>query len=886
MKWIQFCVILLVAVVADNDFYVDLNTVKKEESRWSMKLKNRKASEAPDASNDPIKTAFLTVDSIDKSVLHIKMVDADNERWEAPIVNPNSGKRYIKANMKNMGFDFIRQPFSFNIKLPNNRYLLDTNVNSFEYNDKYLEFGIRYFSLNIMGIGERVVDKLFLCQNRDSCSYTLWGKDVASPFDDGSGGCRGDYGQQPFYMVQIPETKEFFGVFSLNSNDQDILINKYQDKSMKVTYKMVGGIFDFYIFYPGNAYEVIKQYHELIGRPYLIPKWSLGYHQCRYGWRNLEKVKDVVKKFEENDLPLDVVWADIDYMKDYADFTIDNDRYGGLKEFVQELHQKDMKWVPIIDAGIKKSNDDKYYRLGEERGAFIKSAKTKKTLVGKVWPGEAVFISWYSSYGPELWKLGLKDLYDLVEYDGIWLDMNEIANFCRGECGTEESTSMLRRTLTGDNHDPKEFDNLPYRPGWCDLDDKTISMTGYHASTNDFEDRTRKEYNTHIIWSLFEAKATHEFLVERQKRPFILTRANFAGMGIYTTKWLGDNFSRWEYMRYSIIGVYNYQMFGIPLIGADMCGFMDNPIEELCARWMQLGAFYPFTRNHNDIHSSDKEPYVFGERVMTATRNAMRQKYSIMMYYYTKLFEVSLDGGSVYHPLFFEFPEDSGVYEAGRTEHMFMIGSSLLVVPVLYERTDKVKAYLPNENWYNLKDYKQVGFYEPGGVQGKEVELEGDFKYVNVLLRGGSIIPRQDATSVRRIEALKNLPMELTIAPDHNGEAQGTLVLDDGISLRTIEEGKYSHLKFKFLKDSGVLNVEMLKKYGGDVTQSEKVSKISLFGVDDWRSMNNLCVQAEGKRATMSGSYDDNKKMLIFENPSDTSIAWKDVQSVSFGKSC
>eukprot|EP00826_Nyctotherus_ovalis_P036324 TRINITY_DN320_c0_g2_i1.p1 TRINITY_DN320_c0_g2~~TRINITY_DN320_c0_g2_i1.p1 ORF type:complete len:916 (-),score=286.78 TRINITY_DN320_c0_g2_i1:43-2790(-) len=885
MKGIGLLLLLLVCALGANDFYLDSGSVRKETYKWSMKLRNRKRLE-PSASNDPVRTALLTAESIDKAVLHIKITDDEKQRWETPLVNSQAGQKYSKVPMDTMGFSYTNEPFSFKIKTNDAPYLLDTNVDSFVYNDKYLEFGFRYFSQDIMGIGERVVEKLFLCKNRNDCSYTLWGKDVASPFDDGGGGCKGTYGQQPFYMLQLPN-KKFFGVFSFNTNDQDILIYKFQDRTMKVTHKIVGGIYDFYVFYPGTADQVIRQYHELVGRPYLIPRWSMGYHQCRYGWRTLDKVKDVVRKFEENDLPLDVVWADIDYMDKYADFTVDPVRYRGLKEFVNELHKKDMRWVPIVDAGIRRADDDKYYKLGEEKGAFIKSARTKRTLVGRVWPGPAVFISWYHSYGPELWKTGLKDFFGLVEYDGIWLDMNEIANFCRGECLHEENTSMLRRNLAADNHDPREFDNLPYRPGWCDLDDKTISMTGYHYSGNDFEDRTRKEYNTHSLWSLFEAKATFEFLADHfKKRPFILTRANSPGMGIYSTKWLGDNHSRWEYMRYSIVGVYNYQMFGIPLVGADMCGFMGNPQEELCARWMQLGAFYPFTRNHNDIHSGDKEPYVFGHRVITATKNAMRQKYSIMTYYYTKMFEASLEGGSVVRPLFFEFPEDSGVYDNGRTESMFMIGSSLLVVPVLYEHNNRVKAYCPNGNWYNLKDFRQVASYEPTAVQGKEVELDAGFDYVNVLLRGGSVIPHQETNTVRKIEHLKDIRLDIIVAPDHNGNANGNMILDDGISLRTIEDGKYSHLNLKFTKGSKVLEVTKTKKYGGDVTKSEQVGKIKLFGVEDWSGMRDLCVVAEGRRSRMNGNYHHDKKMLIFEHPSDVSIPWKDVEKLDFGRSC
>ena len=295
-------------------------------------------------------------------------------------------------------------------------------------------------------------------------------------------------------------------------------------------------------------------------------------------------------------------------------------------------------------------------------------------------------------------------------------------------------------------------------------------MTGYHPSTTEDEDRTRKEYNTHSIWSLYEAKATYDFQVENLKvRPFVLTRSNSPGSGMYTTKWLGDNHSRWEYMTYSIGGIYSYQLFGVPFVGADMCGFLGDTTEELCARWQQLGAFTPFTRNHNDIHSHDQEPYVFGKKVIDATRYATRQKYSIAMYYYTKLFEVSLNGGTLIRPLFFEFPDDPGVYS--KTDYMFMIGPALLVVPTLHANLQKTYPYCINEDWYNLKDFTKVFSYDPKRTVGKQIELESKYDYVNVLMKGGSIIPFQDAVKLklRRIKSLPANAMQLLIAPDHTG---------------------------------------------------------------------------------------------------------------------
>eukprot|EP01022_Parablepharisma_sp_SALTPOND_P019193 TRINITY_DN3245_c0_g1_i1.p1 TRINITY_DN3245_c0_g1~~TRINITY_DN3245_c0_g1_i1.p1 ORF type:complete len:924 (+),score=110.38 TRINITY_DN3245_c0_g1_i1:5756-8527(+) len=896
MSWIYYILILAVCVAGDNPYYVDESSVHKDTYKWTMKLVNREADAYSDTANPVIREAATTIESLDKAVLHLKIVDANEQRWEAPLINPDAGKGYSKVPMDSMGFEYTNDPFGFKIVDPNTREIVvdmsPAKGGSLQFFDKYLEIGMWFQSQRIFGIGERVTEDFVLCPDRDSCSYTLWGKDVPSPIDDGSGGCKGTYGQQPFHLIQFHNTKHFMGFFILNSNDQDAILKKVEGDAMVVTRKLIGGVFDMYFFYPGTAESVLKNYHDLVGRPYLPPFWSLGFHQCRYGWRSLDKVKEVLAKFEETDIPLEVLWADIDYMKDYADFTVDPDFFFLCQVFVIDLHRRKMRWVPIVDAGLKYDLNDKYYKLGEENQAFIKSAFTKKTLIAAVWPGSAVFLSWYAPFASKLWKMGLEDLYKQVEFDGIWLDMNEPASFCRGECppkGEDEftKTAMLRRRLAADPHDPKEFDDIPYRPGNCDITDKTLSMSGYHHSENDYEDRVLKEYNTHSLWNLYEAKATHEFIVEKLKtRPFILTRSNFPGSGIFATKWLGDNHARWEFMRYSIVGLYNYQLFGIPFVGADMCGFMGDTEEELCGRWMQLGAFYPFSRNHNDIHSHDQEPYVFGDRVATASRNAIRQKYSILRYYYTKLFEVSLNGGSLIRPLFFEFPNDGGAYE--KTKFMFMIGPSILIPPVLHPGLMNTYPYCTNEDWYNLKDFTKVYSYNPTKQDGEQITLPAGFDYMNVLLRGGSIIPYQDAlkAKVRRTEALKVLPMEMIVAPDHDGNAEGSMMVDDGVSLDPIKSKAYRYMKFAFSMSSKKFTVNLVNDWDGEMYNFEEFSRLTVFGAEKWSSVRSAClVTRTGRKVPIRGNYDGMKKNLSFY-VSNSDINWRDITEINFDTDC
>jgi len=880
----KLILLLFAFALADirNPYSVDPNSIKKEDYKWTMNILH----DGQDMSNDPIKSATVIIESLDSHVLHLNITDSTRKRWEAPLLNPNSGKKYTKKKLDEMGVSFNNDPFGIKVVMKNEKTIIDTIGKSLLFKDKYLEMTLKYPTHAFFGLGERVTPEFFLCHNRQSCWYTVWGKDAATPIDDGSGGCRGSYGQQPFYMMQYPQSKEFAGVLVLNSNDQDAHIQKSADGTATITHRLLGGIFDIYFFYPGTAEFVMQTYHELIGRPYLPPFWSLGYHQSRYGWKNLDKVKDVVSKFNYYDLPLDVIWADIDYMKDYADFSVDPIRYAGLKEFVNDLHKNMMYWVPIIDAGFKLDVNDKYYKLGEERGAFIKSAVTKKTLIGKVWPGAAVFLSWYSPHSPDIWSIGLSDLYQQAEFDGIWLDMNEVANFCDGECEAVERKPMLRTPIGADPHDPREFDNLPYRPGNCDLNQKTISMTGYYPSTDEFEDRVRKEYNTHSLWNLYESKATYEFLVNNlKKRPFVLTRSNFPGSGLYTSKWLGDNFSTWEYMILSISGMYNYQMFGMPFVGSDMCGFIGNTNEELCARWMQLGAFYPFTRNHNFIEAADQEPYVLGERVMMATRNAMRQKYSIIRYYYTKLFEVSLNGGSLIRPLFFEFPDDPGVYS--KTNFMFMVGSSLLVAPVLHQGLLHSYPYCTNEDWYDLRTFMKVYSYKPDANQGSQIEVAGGFDSIPVLVRGGSIIPFQDAGRVTRIKSMKELLMSLLVIPDHHGYASGTTIIDGETTLETIEKELYRQLKFSFSMEDKKLTISVLKD--SDEVKLEKeelMTSITIFGADKLRDELKACAKTkEEKLIQLDGSFNVNTRAITYKKL-DSGVYWKDVSEVMFDGGC
>lgn len=893
-----------------NNFEIDVNSIKKTDHTYSMILENKKFKRSnllanyfnslkilfsltntcpatndlkPESiqTNNETRKAFLLFESLDERVLRVKINDHEAERWEVPIYNPDARKYYKPAPIKTMGMACTSCPFGFSLtdKHTGREFVsaLSENLN-FIFTDKLIEFGLWFPADAIYGVGERVTPSFELCDgNYRECIYTSFNKDVHTPLDKGEfPGGNQTYGHQPFYMLKL-KSNQFLGVLFLNSNAQDTIIARKED-GISVTHKTIGGILDFFFFYPGQAEEVIKNYHSFIGRPYLPPIWSLGFHQCRWGWRSLDEVKSVVSSFEHADIPLDVVWADIDYMQNSRDFTVSRDRYKDLDKFVDDLHREGMYWVPIVDAGLAYDVNDKYYKKGEEMNAFVRSARTKKTLVGHVWPGPAVYPAWMNVNASSIWHLGLSDLYAQVKFDGLWIDMNEASNFCDGESGTDNSEEVYG----ADHHDPTEFDNLPYYPGKADLKTRAISPSGYHVVNDQYGDKFYKEYNLHSLWAFHQANSTNRFFTEVQKkRPFILTRANSPGIGRFASKWLGDNHSTWDDMRYSIIGMYNYQLFGIPLIGSDICGFIDNTNEELCLRWIQLGAFYPFSRNHNTIGASNQEPYVW-DSVAKAGRNAIRQKYSILRYYYTKLFEVSLNGGTLVKPLFFDHPEDSKIYEY--RNKAFMIGSALMVAPALEPNVTEVSTYLPNQNWFDLFSGNQILRYVPDAKEGKEVKLKADFEYVNVLVKGGSIVPFQEALSgrIRKVTTLNSLDLDVIIAPDGKGKAKGNIIFDNQEAIDPIATNEYTIIDLDFSMENKVLKVTTKSSYKLN-EPVEKFKKLTIFGAESMSKINFASIKdKQGTIITVPGQHNTEKKTLEFNQRINAN--WGDIDTITFSE--
>lgn len=584
----------------------------------------------------------------------------------------------------------------------------------------------------------------------------LWARDT--PPSDGAN----LYGVHNFFMG-LSDDGTAFGVFLLNSNAQEVAFTPLPS----ITYRTIGGILDFFIFTGPQPSQVVAQYYDLIGHPPVPPYWSLGFHLSRYGYSSVTEVAETLERNLAAKIPIEAQWLDIDYMDGRRSWSVDPIKFSNLGNFIKDtLHDKyKMKSVLIVDPAMSTTGGPNYlpYNTGLDLGIFINDSRTGQPITGTVWPGETVFPD-FSHPNAEQWWFNLANQFRrTIPFDGLWIDMNEPANFKGGSIAGCDSDNPL--------------DNPPFVPMVLDrqLYAKSLCPSAKHHDT--------AHYYRHNLYGYDEAVATYKVLMRLfpGKRPFILSRSTFAGSGCYTIHWTGDNLSSWADMRSSVAQVINFNMFGIPMVGADICGFRGNATEELCVRWSQLGAFYPFSRNHNSIGSIPQDPASWNPEAMEAIKDVLRVRYVILPYLYTLFYRAHLFGESVVRALAFEFPLELGCHSV---DTQFMLGSCLLVTPVLEEGRAEVNGYVPSGDWINLSTGQREHSY------GEMKHFKAPLNVLPILLRAGCILPIQPSTEVTSVSRKNGLSLFAVLSSPDDGSdravleavASGELYWDDGES--------------------------------------------------------------------------------------------------------
>ncbi|CAF3190076.1 unnamed protein product [Rotaria sp. Silwood2] len=550
--------------------------------------------------------------------------------------------------------------------------------------------------------------------------------------------------QQTSNKTQI-SSGQMHGVLLLNSNAMDYSFGP----EPSLTIRTIGGILDFFVFLGPSPEQVIQQYTWLVGRSFLPPYWGLGFHLSRLDYGNLTHMQMVNKRNRDAGIPLDVQYADIDYMDAKKDFTIDPINYRGLKEFFSQIRTDGMRTIVILDPGT--IDDQKYYVPtveGIKEDVFIKW-ENERLMKGICWPGELFMPDFFTNRTRTWWSRWIQDFHRInLTVDGLWIDMNEPALF-----NTNDDFAW-NWNMTGTNYTLKcpqnKLDDPPYRTKaafrydetmnrtGC-LSDRTLCMTALQGEIDPSTGKPKyRHYDVHRydLYGWSQTKPTLDAIQSATgKRSMILPRSTFVGSGQWGGHWLGDNEASWLEMKQSLIGMIEFNWFGIPFNGADICGFDKSPTEEMCIRWMQVGAFYPFSRNHNIWKTPDQDPAAWSPAATAIMALALRIRYTLLPYYYTLFYKAHTQGSTVIRPLFHEYPTDKNTLDIFL---QFLVGQHIMLAPVTDDGSRRVQAYIPSSDWYD---------YYTGVRMSSEKQfiiLDAPLNMIPIFLRGGAIIPTQE----------------------------------------------------------------------------------------------------------------------------------------------
>ncbi|KAF4360831.1 hypothetical protein CsatB_022049 [Cannabis sativa] len=796
--------------------------------------------------------------------LRVHITDADKQRWEVPYdllprEKPPVSRMTLGRSLKNpitvseysgseLIFSFVSDPFGFAVKRKSDgQVLFNTSSEKSDpfgdlvFKDQYLEISTRLpKDASLYGLGENTQPHGIKLYPNDP--YTLYTTDASAI------NLNTDlYGSHPVYMdLRNVDGKAYsHAVLLLNSNGMDVF---YRGNSL--TYKVIGGVFDFYFFSGPSPLNVVDQYTSFIGRPAPMPYWSLGFHQCRWGYHNLSVVEEVVESYKKAQIPLDVIWNDDDHMDGHKDFTLNPNNYPRPKllAFLDKIHSIGMKYIVIIDPGIAVNSSYGVYQRGLANDVFIKY--DNEPYLAQVWPGAVNFPDFLNPKTVSWWGDEIRRFHELVPVDGLWIDMNEASNFCSGKCKMPKGQCPTGTgpgwicCLECKNITNTRWDDPPYKINASGLQVpigfKTIATSAVHYNGV-------MEYDAHSLYGFSQSVATHSALQGLQgKRPFILSRSTYVGSGKYAAHWTGDNQGTWENLRYSISTMLNFGIFGVPMVGADICGFYPQPTEELCNRWIEVGAFYPFSRDHANYYSPRQELYQW-DSVAQSARNALGMRYKLLPYLYTLTYEAHTSGAPIARPLFFSFPTYTECYGLST---QFLLGSGLMVSPVLEQGKSKVKALFPPGSWYSLFDMTQT-IVSKGG---KYVTLDAPLHVVNVHLYQNTILPMQQGGMISK-EARKT-PFTLVVtfpAGESDGKAEGKLFLDDDeLPEMKLGNGQSSYVDFYASVSKGYVKIWSEVQEGKFALDNGWiVGKVSVLGLGGGGAS---AVEIDGKAVTPGSS--------------------------------
>ncbi|UCH03964.1 MAG: DUF5110 domain-containing protein, partial [Candidatus Thorarchaeota archaeon] len=613
---------------------------------------------------------------------------------------------------------------------------------------------------HIYGLGEKAYGL-----DKRGCRFDMWNTNAAfhSPQTD------------PLYQA-IP----FFIVFQNGAAHGVFLDNTYRtffdfgkETDGVYSFGAPGGPLDYYFILGPTIKEVVDGYTKLTGRPHFIPLWALGHQWSRWmEYEDEEDVLSVAREFRNRRIPCDTIVLDIGYMDEFRVFTWDPEVFSSPKKFTEKLTRLGFRTMVITDPGVKLEDSFDIYREGTEKRYFLKKSDGSQ-YVGQVWPGDTVFPDFSKPEVREWFASKYRLLSEAGVSNSSWIDMNEPANCIFP--GLEEEFTM------------------------SDVVDSEGSLWAPRL---------------HNVYGFGMCQAAYLGLKQcfPKERPFILTRSGFSGYQRYAGMWTGDNTSSWEHLWFSIPLCLSLGLSGIPICGADIGGFHGDITPELLVRWYQLGALYPFSRNHSQIGTARQEPWLFGEEIENIVRTHVSFRYQIMRYLYSLTRIASTTGVPIMRPLVMEFQHDPETYTL---DDQFMIGPYLMAAPILEEGAVSREVYLPKGIWYD----HWTGRVLEGG---QRIQVDARLEQMPIFFRAGSIV----ATGCS-VQSTNEDQGDLILWVFPGASSETILYEDDGIS----DSGQSAETKLTLRETEDSLTLQIHKRVG-DWKPSSRRIKIEFRGLD------------------------------------------------------
>ncbi len=518
-----------------------------------------------------------------------------------------------------------------------------------------------------------------------------------------------------------------------------------------------GGPLDCYFVYGPEPKKVVETWAWLTGPSPLPPLWSLGYQQSRYSYYPETEVRRIADKLRSEQIPSDVIWLDIDYQLKNRPFTVDPERFPHFDQMIKDLKAQHLHTILITDLHVADLPNQGYkpYDEGAAGDHFVKNPDGS-TYVGVVWPGKAVFPDFTQKASRDWWGTLYKDFVG-KGVSGFWNDMNEPAIFL-----------VPSKTMPDDTRHRIE------EPG--------------------FTTRTATHLEIHNVFGMQNTRGTFEGLLKLQPnlRPFVMTRASYAGGQRYAVTWTGDNSSNWAHLRQTVPQLLNLGLSGFAMAGADVGGFAASPQPELLTRWLEVAAFQPIDRDHTAIGTNPQEPWENGTpEDVSLRRKYIEERYRLLPYIYTTAEEMSRTGLPLVRPLFLEFP--SGAVDGNPLDlssgGSFLLGRNLLIAQSPFpDEVDDYSVALPPVGWYDYWTGARVdssagrkGIDNAPIVQ-PEVRIHRTLDTLPVFARAGSIVPEQPL--VQSTDEKPQGPLTLRVYPPTaiGNDCDGSVYVDDGVS--------------------------------------------------------------------------------------------------------